>query len=99
MTERPISITTQIATPSEAAFNLTPSVSASDALPIVESADEEPTTLKKWSIKSTTESPPRDRSTKIKGLPEHTYCAEQIISFRTLENKGIIEQPAGLPHC
>jgi hypothetical protein len=46
MTERPISITTQIATPSQAAFNLTPSVSASDALPIVESADEEPYTIK-----------------------------------------------------
>ncbi|PMD23575.1 hypothetical protein NA56DRAFT_716009 [Hyaloscypha hepaticicola] len=64
--QRPISITTQIATPSQAAFNLTSSVSASDALPIVELADEEPTTLKKWSMKSMTESPPWDRSTKRK---------------------------------
>lgn len=99
MTERPISITTQIATPSQAAFNLTPSVSASDAFPIVEFADEEPTTLKKWSMKSMTESPLRDRSTKRKGLPEHIYCAEQMIPFRTLENKGILEQPAGLSYC
>lgn len=46
MTERPLSITTQIATPVQAAFNSTPSISANDALPIIESADEEPYTIK-----------------------------------------------------
>ncbi len=93
MIERPISITTQIVTPSQTAFNLAPSVSARDALPIVESADEEPNTLKKWIIKSMTESPRRDRSTKRKGLLEHTCRAAQVISFKTLESKGSIEQP------
>jgi uncharacterized protein len=43
MTERPLSITTQIATPLQAAFN---SISANDALPVIESADEEPYTIK-----------------------------------------------------
>ena len=46
MTERPLSITTQIATPIQAAFNSTPSISANDALPVIESADEEPYTIK-----------------------------------------------------
>jgi hypothetical protein len=46
MTERPLSITTQIATPLQAAFNSTPSISANDALPVIESADEEPYTIK-----------------------------------------------------
>jgi hypothetical protein len=50
-------------------------------------------------MKNMTESPPGDCSTKRKGLPEHNYCAKQIIPFRTLENKGIIEQPAGLSRC
>jgi uncharacterized protein len=46
MTERPLSITTQIATPLQAAFNSTASISANDALPVIESADEEPYTIK-----------------------------------------------------
>jgi hypothetical protein len=46
MTERPLSITTQIATPLQAAFNSTPSISANDAPPVIESADEEPYTIK-----------------------------------------------------
>jgi hypothetical protein len=46
MTERPLSITTQIATPVQAAFYSTPSISANDALPVIESADEEPYTIK-----------------------------------------------------
>jgi hypothetical protein len=45
MTERPLSITTQIATPIQTAFNSAASISANDALP-VESVDEEPYTIK-----------------------------------------------------
>jgi uncharacterized protein len=44
MTEKPLSITTQIATPTQSAFNTTPLVSANDALPVAES--EEPYTIK-----------------------------------------------------
>ena len=46
MTERPLSITTQLATPIQSAFNSTASISANDALPIVEAVDEEPYTIK-----------------------------------------------------
>ncbi|KAE8440499.1 hypothetical protein EG329_007416 [Mollisiaceae sp. DMI_Dod_QoI] len=46
MTEKPLSITTQIATPNQAALNPTASITASDALPVIESADEEPYTIK-----------------------------------------------------
>src|SRR6266536_1245453 len=46
MTERPLSITTQIATPIQTAFNATASISANDALPVIESVDEEPYTIK-----------------------------------------------------
>jgi len=45
MTERPLSITTQIATPIQTTFNSAASISANDALP-VESVDEEPYTIK-----------------------------------------------------
>jgi hypothetical protein len=46
MTERPLSITTQIATPIQTAFNAAASISANDALPVTESVDEEPYTIK-----------------------------------------------------
>lgn len=44
MTERPLSIATQIATPAQTASNST--TSTTDAPPIIESADEEPYTIK-----------------------------------------------------
>ncbi|RDL33662.1 FYVE zinc finger [Venustampulla echinocandica] len=46
MTERPLSITTQIATPIQATLNSAASVSANDALPATESLEEEPYTIK-----------------------------------------------------
>ncbi|TVY83594.1 SET domain-containing protein [Lachnellula suecica] len=46
MTERPLSITTQIATPIQTTFNSAASISATDALPVAESVDEEPYTIK-----------------------------------------------------
>ncbi|KAF4624864.1 hypothetical protein G7Y89_g13308 [Cudoniella acicularis] len=46
MTERPLSITTQIATPIPATLNPPTSISTNDALPVTESVDEEPYTIK-----------------------------------------------------
>ncbi|KAG9229416.1 hypothetical protein BJ875DRAFT_197678 [Amylocarpus encephaloides] len=46
MTERPLSITTQIATPIQATLSSALPFSANDALPITESVDEEPYTIK-----------------------------------------------------
>jgi uncharacterized protein len=46
MTERPLSITTQIATPIQTTFNSAASISANDALLVTESVDEEPYTIK-----------------------------------------------------
>lgn len=46
MTERPLSITTQIATPIQATFNSAVSIATNDALPVAESVDEEPYTIK-----------------------------------------------------
>lgn len=40
---------------------------------------------RKSSMKSMTEFPPHHHSTKGKGLPEHTYCVEQI---KTVQNTG-----------
>ncbi|KAJ5052001.1 uncharacterized protein L3040_001761 [Drepanopeziza brunnea f. sp. 'multigermtubi'] len=46
MTERPLSIATQIATPIPAALSSTASISAGDPRPVGESAEEEPYTIK-----------------------------------------------------
>ena len=46
MTERPLTITTQIATPIQTAFNSAGSVSANDALTIIDVVEEEPYTIK-----------------------------------------------------
>lgn len=46
MTERPLSISTQVATPLQTTFNSTPSNSTNDALPIIESTEEEPYTIR-----------------------------------------------------
>lgn len=46
MTERPLSITTQVATPIQTTFNSAASNTANDALLVTESMDEEPYTIK-----------------------------------------------------
>lgn len=46
MTERPLSITTQVATPIQTTFNSAASIAPNDALAVTESVDEEPYTIR-----------------------------------------------------